>query len=133
MVIRCLRGLTGSTILHRSVTPGFKSGLSYIRTVFHFSTLVLLPLQIACVYKCSLEAAPFDNSPFQTCLSFLRFLSVWSLLMNFASYSDYEFAQPLGILGLPLSSILFEDIGAMEVLFLLFKICVIINIILSSL
>jgi len=32
---------------------------------------------------------------FQTRLSFLSFLSISSLLMNFASYPDYEFDQPL--------------------------------------
>jgi len=37
------------------------------------------------------------------------------MLMNFALYLDYEFAQN-PVLGAPLSSILFEDIGAIEFL-----------------
>ena len=56
------------------------------------------------------------HSPFQTHLSFLSFLAIWSLLMKF---EPGLWVCPTPVLDAPLSSILFEDIGAIEVLLLL--------------
>jgi len=59
-------------------------------------------------------SSTFENSPFQTRLSFLSFYSIWTFVIEFCIVLRL-WVCPTSVVGMSLSSIPFEDIGAIEI------------------
>ena len=81
-----------------------------VSLLFETHSLNMLSHQIAY----SFFPSPFKNSSFQTCLSLLSFLSlrcIQSFVDEFCT-APWPWVCPTPLLGAPLSSIVFEDIGS---------------------